>query len=173
LILLKDFIAIRKPPVQVLNLLKSKNISKTIIEEYKNEIKKFFIKYQNSRSLGEDLSVIKFFADFEKVKAFEQFYTQIISRKNLQYIFKDIKIIKNLLEEKYLIEIRDYLLILTEPNFEIIFPQYLVNKIIEQLNKKYIPKELAIKCLEILKKEYIKNHPNEVADFFEIDNNFN
>jgi len=163
LVLVKDFIAIKRPPTKFLDLLENREVLLNIILEYKNKIKEFFSKYQKDKNLGDDQNVISLFKDLNKIRLLELFYKCIIIEKDSKELFGKEELLNILKKDGFLTQIENYLLLLLEPQFEIIFPQYIINKITEQVKQNYISKEIAIICLEILKKEYIDIY-NEILD---------
>jgi len=163
LVLVKDFIAIKRPPTKFLDLLENREVLLNIILEYKNKIKEFFSKYQKDKNLGDDQNVISLFKDLNKIRLLELFYKCIIIEKDSKELFGKEELLNILKKDGFLTQIENYLLLLSEPQFEIIFPQYIINKITEQVKQNYISKEIAIICLEILKKEYIDIY-NEILD---------
>ncbi|MHA1819248.1 MAG: hypothetical protein ACTSU2_13400 [Promethearchaeota archaeon] len=169
--LIKDYLAIRKPAIQVFDLVEISDLPLNVKKNYHRILEDFFKRYAHDPSLGDDPEVFNIFINENLLKLIE-FLTQNIIKlnnppKNLvaqignktEY-FNAIK----LLAERNIVYLAEdpndpknpWIILLTDIELQQIFPEYLINGISEELNKERINKDVAIIALNILKNAYIK-----------------
>ncbi|MBD3350662.1 MAG: hypothetical protein GF364_04160 [Candidatus Lokiarchaeota archaeon] len=178
ILLVNDFLSIRKPSIEIQEILAHKNFHPQIRESYKRNLVLFFQKYKRNKSFGDDPDVLQIFNRKEYFIVVDFLRDQITTLdkppKSLLKYFSDLKsykeVIAYLSERNFVILEQNpkklggnkpqvYVILLTDIELVELFPEYMINKILEQRRNEKIPKELAIDALNILKDKYTKLHP--------------
>ncbi|TFF87132.1 MAG: hypothetical protein EU550_03885 [Promethearchaeota archaeon] len=169
-LLIKDFYIIRIPPKELLTgLQKDKELSKSLKQQYLSRMKSYFSTYVTSSD--------KLKSDFEKqliqlvINPEIMDLISVLRKKPLE--LKTVKkkrpkfnSIKKILLKNDIIEImeedrEEWVLLKTDFNFEVFFPDYLIKNITVKLKEKKINKPLALTSLYVLKRSYLQNEKPE------------
>jgi hypothetical protein len=167
-ILVKDFYAIRKPPVEVLELLEQSDLPQDQIRGIRREIEQFFKSYTAKPITGDDPNVLDLFLDQKMIAAVSYLSKKVYKIAEFQDEFKQqwgtdpTKAFKTL-EAKHFVKIlshpkRDekWVVLLTAIELQPIFPEYLIKNINRAMAEKQLEKEFALVTLNNLKKYYLE-----------------
>ncbi|MFO8019409.1 MAG: hypothetical protein R6U96_12305 [Promethearchaeia archaeon] len=174
-LLLKDFYLLRRPPEDLIDYINRKHkIPEDVRKKYSVILKQYFGSYVSSlKKLKKDMEeglIEVFINDYlqeviEKLK--EKPYTYKKAKKKLS----NWDLVERILKKQNLIEIlpssqsqERWVLLKTDIVFQLFFPNYLIKNIKERLSEGKIEKELSLKSLYKLKKEYLKQEKPEQYD---------
>ncbi|MHA1149276.1 MAG: hypothetical protein ACTSR8_13655 [Promethearchaeota archaeon] len=168
LLLIRDFYVIRVPAKKVIEYIqRAKNFPKALIKSFLTEVQKYFSHYMKSKEMfnpqfeqklvslildpeiEEVLRVLRVKPVLLKIllKKFPQF------KKHIDELVK-LNIIKSYSDPS---NKRDLWIILkSDLNFELFYPEYMIKQINEKLAKEEISKELSLKALSRLKMSYLE-----------------
>ena len=170
--LIRDYVAIRRPPIQVYDLIDQGVLPRQTQKQYQKMLQDYFKKYSKRPSIGDDPEVYKIFMDENLTKIVQYLTKNIIPIKNppkdivmaVGGIEKFKNYLKNLVEKNviYLGEnpkdkSNPWIILLTDIELQEIFPEYLIDGVASQLRDELIDKDVAIRALNILKNAYVKN----------------
>lgn len=164
LFLLNDFSILRIPAFRIIEMAKNGRPTSEVAQKYLNQVNEFFSKYKITEE--DSLKIASILAHPDKFDVYKLF-------SNNFYRFDKIpkgpdvggeeltNIINQLIEERILTRITDikkeeWVLLLTDINIKLFFPEYLIEKIRNSFNQRKIKEEVAVKHLELLEKAYSK-----------------
>lgn len=173
-LLVKDFYAIRKPPVEILEKLPEIGFPDKEIQGLRKDIEIYFKKYTSQKLTGDDPEVIALFQDQKIIAAISYLTHQVYQLSEITTEFQKkygtdpTKLFKEL-------EIHDFVKIIPIPaknqtwivlktaiELKTIFPDYLIRAINQLAAEKKLDKEYAIKTLNFLKKSYLELEKPEI-----------
>ncbi len=168
-LLVKDFYAIRKPPINILGRLNESDYSfdaKTL-KGFKKEIETFFNGYTSSQTSGDDPRVIQIFINTPLYLVVSLLADEIIPLKKLEKIIKDkynlqpndiMKVLKKMDFIKLLPSSKNEEIVVLKTAIEVdsLFPEYLIRYINQTMAEKKMDKNFAILTLNMLKKYYLR-----------------
>lgn len=178
LLLIKDIISLRKPSSSVQNKLTELIIPNDALIKYNNALKSFFKKYAKKGIAGDDPDVIQLFKDHSAIAAINYLRDHIIPLKSppVELLYLDsthstqeqfLELLQKLIDQNFvfLCENPDnlegpWVILLTDVDLHELFPEYIINGVIQQLNNKSLDKSTAILCLNILKNKYLEWNPS-------------
>jgi len=166
--LIKDFYAIRTPPIDLLDKLEEFGLPGNLIRDLRKDIEKFFKMYTNRKATGDDADVINLFQD-QKMFAAVAFLAQKIYKVSefteefkAKYQTDPLKIFK-LLEQHDFVKIipmpeknEQWIVLKTSVEFKEIFPEYLIRNVNQLAAENKLDKNFAILALNHLKKSYLE-----------------
>lgn len=166
--LIKDFYAIRTPPINLLDKLEEFGLPTNIIKDLRKDIEKFFKSYTNRKITGDDPDVINLFQD-QKMFAAVAFLSQKIYKISefteefkAKYQTDPLKLFK-VLEQHDFVKIipipeknEQWIVLKTSVEFKEIFPEYLIRNINQLAAENKLDKNFAILALNYLKKSYLE-----------------
>lgn len=178
LLLIKDIISLRKPSSVIQNKLIELNIPNEAIISYTTALKSFFKNYTKKGIAGDDPDVIQLFKDHSAINVINYLKENIISLKSppTELLFLDSThytqaqfndIIHKLAEQNFVFLSEDpynrenkLVILLTDVDLHELYPEYIINGVIQQLNNKTLDKSTAILCLNVLKNKYLEWNPS-------------
>jgi hypothetical protein len=167
-ILVKDFYAIRRPPMEILDILEESELSLKEIKNFRKEIEKYFKTYTNQKVSGDDMDVINVFMDQKMFAAISYLTNKIYKLKDISEELKSkwkgepSQIFDKLEKMDFvkIFEVKDknekWVILKTGIELQPIFPQYLIRNINQIMVDKKLNKDFALLTLNHLKKYFLE-----------------
>ncbi|NVM04069.1 MAG: hypothetical protein HWN67_17190 [Candidatus Helarchaeota archaeon] len=159
--LIGDFFITRVPPSNIIELVLQKQIPEYIAQNYVSKVKNYFQDYSPT---NEDADIIsEIFCDLDSYQLLKLLRLSPASKKGIKKVvgkLKDIDETLNKLQSIKSIEIfkdkqnNEHYFLITDLRIQKFFPEYLLNKILENYNNKSIPESFLIEYLKNLKDTY-------------------
>lgn len=167
-LLVKDFYAIRKPAIEILEKLSEIGIPDKEIQNFRKDIEIYFKKYTSQKLTGDDPEVIGLFQDQKMITCISMLAQQIYPLSEFTTEFQQkyqtdpTKILKELESHDFIkfiaIPAKNQSLVVLKTAIELktIFPDYLIRAINQLAAEKKLDKDYAIRTLNFLKKSYLE-----------------
>ena len=181
-ILIKDFYAIRKPPMHILEQLDEMAIPRGVVNDFRKEIKQFFDQYTNKSLSGDDEEVIQIFLDQKMLAAITYLTEKIYKLKDLsgdlasKWQGEPVKIFQKLEQKNFIktIEVTEkggsnpekWILLKTDIELKPIFPEYLIRNINQLMAEQKLDKDFALITLNNLKFFYLQMEKPEILESY-------
>ncbi len=167
--LIKDVYLFRVPPRKVMDLVKKGKYGlEDIFVDLEDEVRSYFEEYQLTRAEIRKISVLLSIPNTYKIIAllrespyiFDELRGDFLDKYN--YLPSNFMYLLKLLERNDIIKIykknnKKYILLKSDIQFHLFFPEYLVDKIRQAWRENSIDKHVAIKHLTMLRDEYMAN----------------
>ncbi len=161
LFLMKDFTIMRAPATKIVEKARKNKPTPGVAKEYLKQVKEFFSTYKPTYEDGMKISVILMHPDMYDVLRLFSFDSHNYKKIPPGYGGPEMKkIIDLLIQEKILTMITEgkseWVMLLSDVDVALFFPEYLLEKIRIALKAGKIKKQAAIKHLNLLEKSYSK-----------------
>ena len=175
-LLIKDYYAIRKPSMQVLEQLDEMDISSKFIKQFRKGIEKFFNIYTKKSSSGDDTDVIELVLDPKRSIVVSWLANGIQSVADLTARIKaelsgDPMTLLSKLEKKDFITLTElpdrsgkWAILKTSVEVQPIFPEYLIRSLNQLMAERKLDKDFALLTLNRLKLAYLENEKPEILE---------
>ena len=160
--LIQDVLALRLPPVKLLDDPVSHGLPTQLVEDYKIEVKKFFQNYQPTE--GDNLRIIDILINPQVYETLRLLRTAIVTKNDLAKLRKkgvdDLDDVLKMLWDTQMIQVfqddrnNEYYALLSDFYLDIIFPKYLLNIIKKVYDQKSKPNQVLIEYLTVLENSY-------------------
>ncbi|MFW9969181.1 MAG: hypothetical protein ACFFDF_03205 [Candidatus Odinarchaeota archaeon] len=160
--LIQDIVALRVPPVKILDDPASRGLPTQLVEDYKTECKKYFQNYRPSE--GDNLRVIDILINPQVYETLRLLRTAIVTKNDLEKLRKkgvdDLDDVLKMLWDTQMIQVfqdernNEYYALLSDFYLNLIFPKYLLNIIKKVYDQKSKANQVLIEYLTVLENSY-------------------
>lgn len=161
--LTNDVLAIRRPPVKLVQDAGSKGLPLQLVDTYKVEIKKYFLNYRPSEA--DNLKVIEAMINPQVYETLKLLRTAIVTRNDLEKLKKkgveDVDGVLKTLWETQMIQVfqdernNEYYALQSDFYLVLIFPKYLLHVIKAQYEQKSKADQVLVEYLNVLEDSYM------------------
>ncbi len=160
--LIQDVVALRVPPVKMLDDPASRGLPAQLVEDYKIEVKKFFQNYRPTE--GDNLRIIDILINPQVYETLKLLRTAIVTKNDLEKLRKkgvdDLDNVLKMLWDTQMIQVfqdernNEYYALLSDFHMNLIFPKYLLNIIRKVYDQKSKANQVLIEYLTVLENSY-------------------
>lgn len=161
--LIQDVVALRIPPVKMLEDPANRGLPTQLVEDYKIEVKKFFQNYRPAE--GDNLRIIDILINPQVYETLRLLRTAIVTKNDLEKLRKkgvdDLDEVLKKLWDTQMIQVfqdernNEYYALLSDFHLNLIFPKYLLNIIKSVYDQKSKASQVLMEYLTVLENSYI------------------
>ena len=160
--LIQDVVALRVPPIKMLDDPASRGLPAQLEEDYKIEVKKYFQNYRPTD--GDNLRIIDILINPQVYETLRLLRTAIVTKNDLEKLRKkgvdDLDDVLKMLWDTQMIQVfqdernNEYYALLSDFYLDLMFPKYLLNTIKKVYDQKSKESQVLMEYLTVLENSY-------------------
>ncbi len=160
--LIQDVVALRVPPVKMLDDPATRGLPAQLVDDYTMEVKKFFQNYRPTE--GDNLRIIDILINPQVYETLRLLRTAIVTKNDLEKLRKkgvdDLDDVLKMLWDTQMIQVfqdernNEYYALLSDFYLNLVFPKYLLNIIKKVYDQKSKANQVLVEYLTVLENSY-------------------